>query len=156
MPATSYNFWVTMLCRKSDFMLIFVFFYKKIPNNSINNIYGFFLYWTINVIKQTKRKTERIYSAKKFYLRYRHTITHPVLILYTYWNFRLLLSIIYISVELFKFVHFISRQVVEKQDLCGNEWGGGRSLDTLRFVCNLKMFNKHFLYRFLFYCKIYM
>lgn len=58
--------------------------------------------------------------------------------------------------ELFKFVHFISRQVVEKQDLCGNEWGGGRSLDTLRFVCNLKMFNKHFLYRFLFYCKIYM
>lgn len=156
MPATSYNFWVTMLCRKSDFMLIFVFFYKKIPNDSINNIYGFFLYWTINVIKQTKRKTERIYSAKKFYLRYRHTITHPVLILYTYWNFRLLLSIIYISVELFKFVHFISRQVVEKQDLCGNEWGGGRSLDTLRFVCNLKMFNKHFLYRFLFYCKIYM
>lgn len=156
MPATSYNFWVTMLCRKSDFMLIFVFFYKKIPNNSINNIYVFFLYWTINVIKQTKRKTERIYSAKKFYLRYRHTITHPVLILYTYWNFRLLLSIIYISVELFKFVHFISRQVVEKQDLCGNEWGGGRSLDTLRFVCNLKMFNKHFLYRFLFYCKIYM
>lgn len=156
MPATSYNFWVTMLCRKSDFMLIFVFFYKKIPNDSINNIYGFFLYWTINVIKQTKRKTERIYSAKKFYLRYRHTITHPVLILYTYWNFRLLLSIIYISVELFKFVHFISRQVVEKQDLCGNVWGGGRSLDTLRFVCNLKMFNKHFLYRFLFYCKIYM
>lgn len=156
MPATSHNFWVTMLCRKSDFMLIFVFFYKKIPNNSINNIYVFFLYWTINVIKQTKRKTERIYSAKKFYLRYRHTITHPVLILYTYWNFRLLLSIIYISVELFKFVHFISRQVVEKQDLCGNEWGGGRSLDTLRFVCNLKMFNKHFLYRFLFYCKIYM
>lgn len=156
MPATSYNFWVTMLCRKSDFMLIFVFFYKKIPNNSINNIYVFFLYWTINVIKQTKRKTERIYSAKKFYLRYRHTITHPVLILYTYWNFRLLLSIIYISVELFKFVHFISRQVVEKQDLCGNEWGGGRSLDTLRFVCNFKMFYKHFLYRFLFYCKIYM
>lgn len=156
MPATSYNFWVTMLCRKSDFMLIFVFFYKKIPNDSINNIYGFFLYWTINVIKQTKRKTERIYSAEKFHLRFGHTITHPVLILYTYWNFRLLLSIIYISVELFKFVHFISRQVVEKQDLCGNEWGGGRSLDTLRFVCNLKMFNKHFLYRFLFYCKIYM
>lgn len=145
-----------MLCRKSVFMLIFVFFYKKIPNNSINNIYVFFLYWTINVIKQTKRKTERIYSAKKFYLRYRHTITHPVLILYTYWNFWLLFSIIYISVELFKFVHFISRQVVEKQDLCGNGWGGGRSLDTLRFVCNLKMFNKHCLYRFLFYCKIYM
>lgn len=31
-----------MLCRKSDFMLIFVFFYKKIPNDSINNIYVFF------------------------------------------------------------------------------------------------------------------
>lgn len=30
-----------MLCRKSDFMLIFVFFYNKIPNNSINNIYVF-------------------------------------------------------------------------------------------------------------------
>lgn len=42
MPATSYNFWVTKLCRKSDFMLIFVFFYKKIPNDSINNIYVFF------------------------------------------------------------------------------------------------------------------
>lgn len=31
-----------MLCRKSDFMLIFVFLYKKIPNDSINNIYVFF------------------------------------------------------------------------------------------------------------------
>lgn len=32
-----------MFCRKSDFMLIFVFFYKKIFNDFINNIYVFFV-----------------------------------------------------------------------------------------------------------------